>query len=76
MPRYFFHVQDGATILDDEGTELPDLAAAKDEAISTSGQMLKDGGIISLWNGTPWKMWVTNEAQKTLFTVNFSATVE
>jgi hypothetical protein len=42
MPRYFFHMRDGSTVLDAEGTELPDLKAARDEAIRACGEMLRD----------------------------------
>jgi hypothetical protein len=41
MPRYFFHVRDGAELSpDEEGQELPDLEAARHEAINTSREML------------------------------------
>ena len=42
MPRYFFHVHDGASSLDQEGTELPDIYTAQAEAIRTSGEILRD----------------------------------
>jgi len=33
MPRYFFHIRDGETVIrDNKGTELPDLEAAQFEA--------------------------------------------
>lgn len=56
-------------------SDLPDLETARGEARSTCGQMIKDGGITSLWNGGEWKMWFTDEANKTLFSVTFSAVV-
>jgi hypothetical protein len=41
MPRYFFHVREGNTLnRDEEGQELPDAEAARQEAISTSREML------------------------------------
>ena len=33
MPRYYFHCEDGRTFHDDNGLELPDLAAAQHEAL-------------------------------------------
>lgn len=42
MPRYFFHVQDGHDYPDLEGTELPDLAAARAEAVQFAGSLLAD----------------------------------
>ena len=41
MPRYFFHVHDGVSFPDDEGTELRDLHAARAAAVTMSGEMLK-----------------------------------
>jgi hypothetical protein len=51
MPRYFFHVRDGADLSRDfEGQELPDLAAARHEAVSAVrelvGERLLHGGAI------------------------------
>jgi hypothetical protein len=78
MPRYYFHVSDSDhSIIDDEGTELPDLQAAHKEAVCASSEMLRDGGAATLWSGTPWRLWVTDHAGgagKRLFTLQFSAT--
>jgi hypothetical protein len=32
MPRYFFNIMDGSPVVDREGVELPDAAAARKEA--------------------------------------------
>ena len=41
MPRYFFHVREGSTLSRDaEGQELPDVEAARKEAISASREIL------------------------------------
>jgi hypothetical protein len=42
MPRYFIHVHDGTSMIDDEGTELPDLTAARLAAVRLSGELLRD----------------------------------
>jgi hypothetical protein len=76
MPRYYFNVEDGQRLLDDTGLDLPDIAAARNEALRTSGNLLKSGPSASVWNGTPWRLWVTNEPNgegKTYFTLRFSA---
>jgi hypothetical protein len=76
VSRYYFNVKDGKTILDDEGTELPSLEAARKAAIEHSGEILKDGAGDSLWTGQPWRLWVTDAPAgggKTLFTLKFSA---
>jgi len=43
MPRYYFHLEDGQSLLDDTGLHLRDLAAAQDEAVRASGNLLKAG---------------------------------
>ena len=52
MPRYFFHVREGSTLnRDDEGQELPDVEAARREAIATGreilGEKLLHGGSLN-----------------------------
>lgn len=43
MPRYFFHVREGADISRDrEGQELPNAEAARREAIAANREMLGD----------------------------------
>jgi hypothetical protein len=49
--RYFFHIRDcGNLISDDEGTELPDMAAARNEARATARDLamedLKCGQVV------------------------------
>ncbi len=41
MPRYHFHTEDGRCFPDPEGTELPDLDAAKREAQTVLGEILQ-----------------------------------
>jgi len=77
MPRYYFHVADDRTTTDAEGLELPDLEAARKEAIRAASDALRDGPGPYLWSGKPWRMWVTDRrlpAGKTLFTLHFSLT--
>jgi hypothetical protein len=76
MPRYFFHIHDGTSALDDTGTELPDIAAAQSAALQTSGEIIKQGSMENLWKGVPWEMSVTDGPQqdsRTFFIVRFSA---
>ena len=77
MPRYYFHVEDDSTVIDRVGTVLPDLPAARNEAVVTAGEILRDGSAASLWTGKPWRMWVTeapDPGAKILFSLRFSAT--
>lgn len=72
MPRYFFHVTDGYSTRDTDGTELPDIYAAQDQAIRTSGEILRDMGA-KFWDGTEWKLEVADEQGQVLFILRFSA---
>ncbi len=72
MPRYFFHVQDGYPSRDEDGTELPDVYTAQSEAISTSGEILRDMGA-KFWDGTEWRMEVAGERSQIFFVLHFSA---
>ena len=76
MPRYYFHLEDGQRLLDDTGLDLADIAAVQNEAVRTSAELLRGGHSGTLWNGTPWRMWVTDKPKgegKTFFTLRFSA---
>jgi hypothetical protein len=72
MPRYYFHVHDGREIRDHEGVELPDLAQARAQALTASGEMLRDYGL-EFWTGHHWQMYVEDESGKTVLRLNFSA---
>lgn len=72
MPRYFFYVRDGNTIPDAEGTELPDIYTAQEQAIRTSGTILREKGA-RFWDGTEWRMEVTDEQGTFLLVLRFSA---
>jgi hypothetical protein len=74
MPRYFFHVRDGLSYPDDEGTVLPDAEAARSEAIEAAGGMLRDAGK-NLWNGEPWTMSVVDESGLSVCELAFTATI-
>ncbi len=42
MPRWYLHVHDGErAILDPEGSELPDLTAARKEALAAARELLR-----------------------------------
>ena len=72
MPRYFFHVLDGYSSRDTDGSELPDIYAAQHMAIRTSGEILRDMGA-KFWDGTEWTMEVADERGQVLFILRFSA---
>ena len=68
MPRYYFHVENGVTIMDSTGTELASDADALNEAVKTSGEMMKDQGS-GLWSGTEWSMLVMNSARSIVYRI-------
>jgi hypothetical protein len=59
MPRYFFHVIDGRSIIDSEGSELAGLKEARIEAIQLACAILRDEGD-KFWSGEEWHMNVTD----------------
>jgi hypothetical protein len=52
MPRYYFHMHDDVVTLDEGGMELPDLAAAKYEAVRGARSMMAE----ELMAGRPIKL--------------------
>ena len=77
MGLYYFHLKDGVTILDNEGTDLPDLAEVRRTALSIATEIL--GGMKAgraFWSGEPWKLWVTDESDgggNRVLTLQFAA---
>jgi len=80
MPHYFFHVHDGTSMLDDTGSELADIGAAKAEALKLTGGLLREGRAGELfWSGRPWRLEVSdspNPGGRTFFVLHFSVTEE
>jgi len=75
VPRYFFNVYNDSTSLDEEGLELPDLAAARAHAIrgarSIMSDSLKDGRI-----DLAHHIAILNERGELLLDVRFGEAVE
>src|SRR5690348_8784452 len=74
MPRYFFHVHDGAAIRDEEGTQLPDSIAARTEAVKLSAALLAERAE-AFWNDDEWSLEVADETGLVLFSLTFYATI-
>lgn len=74
MPRYFFHSEDGRLEHDAVGTELADTASARLEAVRFAGALLKDRAQ-ALWEGTRWRLLVTDESALILFTVEVNTVI-
>ena len=70
MPRYFFHLYNDEVVMDDEGRELPDLAAAYANATSEARQMMTETVIHGRINFSHW-IDVADEVGAVLATVTF-----
>ena len=72
MPRFFFHVTSNMrSDPDSVGTDLPDLKAARSEAIKACGEMLRDlDG--SLVHQGEWSMELVDEEGHRLLTFRFT----
>ncbi|RYB01412.1 DUF6894 family protein [Lichenibacterium ramalinae] len=68
MPRYFFHRTDGDFDPDREGTELPNLNAARLEAIRYAAETVKDSPD-QIWSSTPFRIEVSDDTGMLLSTV-------
>ena len=68
MPRYFFNTADGQADTDTEGTELPDTAVARTEAIRYAGALLRDSPDM-LWDGRDFRVQVLGEDRRLVCTV-------
>jgi hypothetical protein len=68
LPRYFFHISDNSVFPDQDGTLLPNLAAARVEAVAVAGAMLRDHAP-DFWVSGEWKVVVTSEDRVVLFTI-------
>ena len=74
MPRYFFNLYDDIVAIDEEGSELPDVSAARARAIASAREMscaevLK--GHLSLHH----RIDVTDESGTVVCTVHFADVV-
>ena len=69
MPRYFFHVHDGVDQPDTEGVEFPSPEEARAQAVTATGEALRDlDG--AFWDGDrEWRMTVTDWQHNTVCVV-------
>lgn len=71
MPQYFFHIYNGSAHPDTEGTELSGLEEARQEAVQTAGEIIREGGIKS-WKNLDWHMEVVDAAGQPVLWLRFS----
>ena len=75
MPLYFFHVRDGKSGPDTEGSELPDDAAARQEAISAASETVGELGK-KFWDGGDWILQVVEHTGRLVMTLRFSGSID
>jgi hypothetical protein len=68
MPRFFFHHTDGKFDPDNEGTEFPDLATARVEAVRYAAELVRDRPD-EVWAGDTFRIEVSDEDNMLLYTV-------
>ena len=73
MPRFHFDLHDGVDHPDVDGVILPDVAAARIEAVRYAGELLH-GQPELFWRGEEWTMTVTNAERLALFSLTIMAT--
>ena len=68
MPRYFFDIADGDDFTDHQGSEWPDLAAARVEAVRYAAEVLKEMPE-RFWNTEEWVMTVRDALRRPILFV-------
>ena len=71
LPRFHFNVFDGITSIDQDGTELPDIHSARQEALILAGAMIEDSAKRNEL-GEDWRLEVTDDAGLLLFRLDFT----
>ena len=72
MPRYYFNVFDGVHFVDEVGSELPSLSAARHEAVGIASDLLRSRPE-EFWTGEAWELETVNECGIALFKLRFQA---
>ena len=66
MPRYFFSCEGAETFTDNVGTDLPDDAAARLQAVTNAAEVLRDKP--HQFTDSPlWRVFVTDQQGRTVF---------
>jgi hypothetical protein len=67
MPVYYFHLRDEVTIADSEGTDLSDLAAARDHAAGVARELMFNSTGLLHQKWADWTMSVRDDSGVELF---------
>jgi hypothetical protein len=72
VPRYYFHTEDGRLTPDRMGVELPDIDAARREAVQALGEILKERAE-AFWSERALRICVADKDGLTLFLIDVTA---
>jgi len=72
MPRFYFHTEDGRCLRDEDGTDLTDVHAARNEAVTILAEVLKEDPE-EFWRDRSFKLTVTDDEGLTLYILDVSA---
>ncbi|MEC8534261.1 MAG: DUF6894 family protein [Brevundimonas aurantiaca] len=75
LPRYFFHTQNGDRIRDDQGEDLPNVDAAREEAVTILGEILRYRSA-GFWDTGVFSVIVTDAEGVTVVSVTAKASQE
>jgi Domain of unknown function (DUF6894) len=72
MAMYYFNLNDDDTVVDTDGTDLPNLGAARIHATGVARELTSNGGglLTQSWSG--WTMSVRDERGTELFSLTMS----
>jgi hypothetical protein len=77
MPLFYFHLRDGAKVIrDPEGVCLPDIAAARAEAVQSARELMSQSIETSARVGLERQFEIANDAGETLAIVSFQEAVD
>lgn len=69
MPRFYFHIHDGRDLLDTDGIDLADEAAAQIEAVRLMGEVLRDDAARVIQSAA-WSLDVADGAGRLVYRID------
>jgi hypothetical protein len=72
MPMYYFHLHDHENVVDSDGTDLPNVGAAREHAAGVARELTANstGLLDHIWSG--WTMKVHDDSGVELFSLTMS----
>jgi Domain of unknown function (DUF6894) len=72
MPMYYFNLNDHETVVDTDGTDLPDVGAARIHATGVARELTSHGGGILTQSWSGWTMSVQDAHGTELFSLTMT----